>query len=60
MPVAQFTGERNWGYDGVYPFAVQESYGGRRAARLGRRLQPPGVAVVLYVVYTNSGRRGTT
>jgi maltooligosyltrehalose trehalohydrolase len=28
MPVAQFPGERNWGYDGVYPFAVQSSYGG--------------------------------
>jgi maltooligosyltrehalose trehalohydrolase len=29
MPVAQFSGERNRGYDGVvYPFAVQNSYGG--------------------------------
>ncbi len=28
MPVAQFPGDRNWGYDGVYPFAVQNSYGG--------------------------------
>src|SRR5690606_28050667 len=28
MPVAQFPGSRNWGYDGVYPFAVQHSYGG--------------------------------
>ena len=28
MPVAQFPGNRNWGYDGVYPFAVQGSYGG--------------------------------
>ena len=28
MPVAQFPGERNWGYDGVYPFAAQNSYGG--------------------------------
>lgn len=28
MPVAQFPGTRNWGYDGVYPFAVQDSYGG--------------------------------
>ena len=28
MPVAQFPGNRNWGYDGVYPFAVQNSYGG--------------------------------
>jgi maltooligosyltrehalose trehalohydrolase len=28
MPVAQFPGDRNWGYDGVFPFAVQHSYGG--------------------------------
>ncbi len=28
MPGAQFPGGRNWGYDGVYPFAVQNSYGG--------------------------------
>ncbi|MFZ0433872.1 MAG: hypothetical protein WAL86_14360, partial [Candidatus Acidiferrales bacterium] len=28
MPVAQFPGERNWGYDGAFPFAVQNSYGG--------------------------------
>lgn len=28
LPVAQFPGTRNWGYDGVYPFAVQTSYGG--------------------------------
>jgi len=27
-PVAQFPGSRNWGYDGVYPFAAQNSYGG--------------------------------
>ncbi len=27
MPVAQFPGTRNWGYDGGYPFAVQDSYG---------------------------------
>ena len=28
MPVAQFPGQRNWGYDGVFPFCVQNSYGG--------------------------------
>src|SRR5204862_5596025 len=28
MPVAQFPGERNWGYDGVFLFAPQHSYGG--------------------------------
>src|SRR6202022_4000656 len=27
MPIAHFPGTRNWGYDGVYPFAVQSSYG---------------------------------
>ena len=32
MPVAQFPGARNWGYDGVYPFAVQNSY--RRTLRI--------------------------
>ena len=43
MPVAQFPGERNWGYDGVYPFAVQELL--RRPGRAeaaGRRLPPAG------------------
>src|SRR5690349_144460 len=28
LPVAQFPGARNWGYDGVFPFAAQHSYGG--------------------------------
>ncbi len=28
MPVAAFPGTRNWGYDGVSPYAVQASYGG--------------------------------
>jgi maltooligosyltrehalose trehalohydrolase len=28
MPVAQFSGLHNWGYDGVYPYAVQNTYGG--------------------------------
>ena len=28
MPIAQFPGDRNWGYDGVHPYAVQNSYGG--------------------------------
>ena len=27
MPVSQFSGKRNWGYDGVFPFAVQNTYG---------------------------------
>src|SRR5262249_45354323 len=28
MPVGQFPGTRNWGYDGVLPYAAQDSYGG--------------------------------
>lgn len=28
MPVSQFPGSRNWGYDGVFPYAVQNTYGG--------------------------------
>jgi maltooligosyltrehalose trehalohydrolase len=28
MPIAQFPGARNWGYDGVYPYAVQHASGG--------------------------------
>lgn len=31
MPVAQFPGDRNWGYDGVHSFAAQSTYGGPRA-----------------------------
>src|SRR4029077_11504220 len=27
MPIAQFPGARNWGYDGAYPYATQNSYG---------------------------------
>jgi maltooligosyltrehalose trehalohydrolase len=30
MPVSQFPGSRNWGYDGVYPYAVHNSSRGRR------------------------------
>ncbi|MFO0841788.1 MAG: maltose alpha-D-glucosyltransferase [Gemmataceae bacterium] len=59
MPVAQFPGGRNWGYDGVYPFCVQNSYGG--AAGLKRLVDAAhrrGVAVVLDVVYNHLGPEG--
>ena len=42
MPVAQFAGDRNWGYDGVYPYAVQNSYGGPRALQAVCRRRPSG------------------
>ena len=28
MPIAQFPGSRGWGYDGVFPYAAQNTYGG--------------------------------
>ena len=59
MPVAQFPGERNWGYDGVFPYAVQNSYGGPRALKhLVNAAHAAGLAVVLDVVYNHLGPEG--
>ena len=59
MPVAQFPGNRNWGYDGVYPFAVQDSYGGPQSLkRLVNACHAQGMAVVLDVVYNHLGPEG--
>lgn len=59
MPVAQFPGSRNWGYDGVYPFAVQNSYGGPEALqRLVNACHAKGLAVILDVVYNHVGPEG--
>ncbi|MBI3279777.1 MAG: malto-oligosyltrehalose trehalohydrolase [Acidobacteria bacterium] len=59
MPVAQFPGDRNWGYDGVYPFAVQHSYGGARGfKRLVDAAHGRGLAVILDVVYNHLGPEG--
>ncbi|MFC5408222.1 malto-oligosyltrehalose trehalohydrolase [Larkinella bovis] len=59
MPVAQFPGSRNWGYDGVYPFAVQNSYGGPRGLQqLVDACHQKGLAVVLDVVYNHFGPEG--
>lgn len=59
MPVSPFPGERNWGYDGVYPFAVQHSYGGPDGLkRLVDACHGHGLAVVLDVVYNHFGPEG--
>lgn len=59
MPVAQFAGDRNWGYDGVYPFAVQNSYGGPQGLkRLVDACHQRGLAVILDVVYNHLGPEG--
>ena len=59
MPVAQFPGDRNWGYDGVFPFAVQNSYGGPAGLKqLVNACHQHGLSVVLDVVYNHFGPEG--
>jgi maltooligosyltrehalose trehalohydrolase len=59
MPVAQFPGVRNWGYDGAYPFAVQNSYGGPQDLKtFVDACHRRGLAVILDVVYNHLGPEG--
>lgn len=59
MPVAQFPGKRNWGYDGVGFYAVQNSYGGPEALkRLVDTAHGHGLAMILDVVYNHVGPEG--
>ena len=59
MPVAQFPGSRNWGYDGVFLFAVQNSYGGPTGLKnLVDACHQRGLAAILDVVYNHLGPEG--
>lgn len=59
MPVAAFSGCRNWGYDGVYPFAVQACYGGPDGLkRFVDACHVRGLAAMLDVVYNHLGPEG--
>ena len=59
MPVAQFPGERNWGYDGVYPFAIQHCYGGVEDFKsFVNECHRNNLAVILDVVYNHLGPEG--
>ena len=59
MPVAQFPGGRNWGYDGVYTFAAQNTYGGPEGLKhLVDACHRHGLAVTLDVVYNHLGAEG--
>jgi maltooligosyltrehalose trehalohydrolase len=59
LPVAQFPGDRNWGYDGTYAGAAQASYGGPRALkRLVDACHARGLAILLDVVYNHLGPEG--
>lgn len=59
MPVTQFPGQRNWGYDGVFPFCVQNSYGGPSGLkRLVNACHKEGLCVALDIVYNHLGPEG--
>ncbi|WNL44139.1 malto-oligosyltrehalose trehalohydrolase [Dyella sp. BiH032] len=59
MPVAEFPGDRNWGYDGVLPYAPEASYGGADALKaLVDEAHELGLMVFLDVVYNHFGPHG--
>ena len=59
MPVADFPGERNWGYDGVCLYAPSRAYGRPDdLRRLVDRAHALGISVVLDVVYNHLGPEG--
>src|SRR6185312_11196645 len=60
MPVAECPGERNWGYDGVFLYAVQHNYGGPEGLkRLVDACHRRGISVFLDVVYNHLGKEGS-
>src|SRR6185312_7590939 len=59
MPVAPFSGTRNWGYDGVNLYAVHQPYGGPfELKRLVDAAHKHELAVVLDVVFNHLGPEG--
>ncbi|HJW26968.1 MAG TPA: malto-oligosyltrehalose trehalohydrolase [Rhodocyclaceae bacterium] len=59
MPVADFSGARNWGYDGVLPFAPDSRYGRPEDLKeLVQRAHGLGLMVLLDVVYNHFGPDG--
>jgi maltooligosyltrehalose trehalohydrolase len=59
MPLAQFPGSRNWGYDGVFLYAPQNSYGSPESLQhFVDAAHRQGLAVALDVVYNHLGPEG--
>lgn len=59
MPIADFPGRRNWGYDGVHPFAPDRVYGSPDdLKRLIDTAHGAGLCVYLDVVYNHFGPEG--
>src|SRR5258706_535623 len=60
MPVAEFSGARGWGYDGVDLYAPHHSYGGPDAMkRFVDAAHGHGLGVILDVVYNHLGPEGS-
>jgi len=60
MPINQFSGNRNWGYDATYPYAVHHSYGGPEGLKkLVDACHQKGIAVFLDIVYNHLGPEGS-
>lgn len=59
MPVGQWSGDHNWGYDVVFPHAVQHTYGGpAEFKRLVNEAHKLGLSVILDIVYNHLGPEG--
>ena len=59
MPIGEFPGARNWGYDGVFAWAPQSTYGGPQGLQqLVDAAHAEGLAVFLDVVYNHVGSEG--
>lgn len=59
MPICDFPGDRNWGYDGTYMFALNNSYGTYEDLRIFlEKAHSLGIAVILDIVYNHFGPEG--
>ena len=56
MPVAEFAGDRSWGYNPAHPFAVEGAYGGPDGLkRFVKAAHAAGLAVIVDVLYNHFG-----
>ncbi|WAC14133.1 malto-oligosyltrehalose trehalohydrolase [Dyadobacter pollutisoli] len=59
MPVSEFPGSRNWGYDAVFPYSVHSAYGGpEKLKALVNEAHRLGIAVFLDIVINHIGPEG--
>jgi malto-oligosyltrehalose trehalohydrolase len=59
MPVAQFAGDRGWGYDGVLPYAPHPAYGTPEdLAAMVEAAHENGLIALIDVVYNHFGPEG--